>query len=165
VDLSASPDPASSGGASPGAAEIAYTLTRYATISAVVIEVEGSPWPPHDASVVSPVTYRRADFRDFAPAILVEDPGVGAALSSPFALSGSASVFEGSFAVRLLDDSGRSIARKQVQASAGAPGRGRFRTTLSFSTTARSGTLVVYSQSMEDGSRQNEVRIPVAFPR
>jgi Immunoglobulin-like domain of bacterial spore germination. len=50
-----------------------------------------------------------------------------------------------------------------VQASAGAPGRGRFRKTISFSTTAQSGTLIVYSQSMEDGSRQNEVRIPVGF--
>ena len=50
-----------------------------------------------------------------------------------------------------------------MQASRGAPGRGRFRETVPFQTTAASGTLVVYTQSMEDGSTQNEVRIPVLF--
>jgi hypothetical protein len=140
-----------------------YTLTRFSTISGVRIEVDGRPWLAADDSSPSRITYRRADFRSLEPAIFVETPGVGAALGSPFTLSGTASVFEGSFTARLLDSAGHSIVRTQVQASVGAPGRGRFRTTVSFSTTAQSGTLIVYSQSMEDGSRQNEVRIPVTF--
>ena len=50
-----------------------------------------------------------------------------------------------------------------VQASRGAPGRGRFAQEIAFSTSAARGTLIVYDQSMEDGSRQDEVRIPVTF--
>lgn len=165
VNLSQAPDPSSGGGTigMPGTAELVYTLTRFSTISGVRIEVDGRPWLAADDSSPSRITYRRADFRSLEPAIFVETPGVGAALGSPFTLSGTASVFEGSFTARLVDGAGHGIVRTQVQASAGAPGRGRFRTTISFSTSAQSGTLIVYSQSMEDGSRQNEVRIPVGF--
>ena len=105
---------------------------------------------------------RRSDWRRFEPAIFIERPGVGAVLQSPFILEGTASVFEGSFWARLAD-AGGEIASATIQASRGAPERGRFRTTISFAATAPSGTLIVYSQSMEDGSRQSEVRIPVGF--
>ena len=50
-----------------------------------------------------------------------------------------------------------------VQASRGAPGRGRFAKEIAFSTSAKRGMLIVFDQSMEDGSRQDEVRIPVSF--
>jgi hypothetical protein len=148
----------------PGTAELVYTLTRFSTISGVRILTRGRPWLAADNATSSPITYQRADFRaEMEPAIFVEAPGVGAVLSNSFTLSGTASVFEGSFAARLVDGNGHGIVRTQVQASVGAPGRGRFRTTLSFSTTAPRGTLIVYTQSMEDGSRQNEVRVPVTF--
>ena len=99
----------------------------------------------------------------FEPPIFVESPGVGAVVASPFALSGTASVFEGTFQARLVDSSGRRIVSVTVQASRGAPGRGRFAKEIAFSTSAKRGTLIVYDQSMEDGSRQDEVRIPIAF--
>jgi hypothetical protein len=35
--------------------------------------------------------------------------------------------------------------------------------TIPYTTSATAGTLIVYSVSMEDGSRQGEVRIPVTF--
>jgi len=104
----------------------------------------------------------RSDWRSFEPAIFLERPGVGAVLGSPFILEGTASVFEGSFRAD-LEDAGGKIASATIQASRGAPERGRFRTTITFTTTAQSGTLIVYSQSMEDGSRQSEVRIPVGL--
>ncbi len=85
----------------------------------------------------------------------METPGVGAVISSPFTLAGTASVFEGSFIARLVDSSGRRIVNTPVQASLGAPGRGRFAKETAFSTSAARGTLIVYAQSMEDGSRQN----------
>ena len=50
-----------------------------------------------------------------------------------------------------------------VQASAGGPERGDFREDVAFTTSATRGTLIIYDQSMEDGSRQNEVRITVTF--
>jgi germination protein M len=145
-------------------AQVVYTLTRFPTIRAVDFMLDGSLVEMLGGEgLILGAGQTRADWRAFEPAIFVESPGVGATLGGPFTLSGTAGVFEGSFAARLLDAGGGELASATVQASRGAPERGRFRTTISFSTTAPSGTLVVYSQSMEDGSRQNEVRIPVAF--
>jgi germination protein M len=165
VDLSAE---FSSGGGSLSlqarVAQVVYTLTQFKTVDSVKFLLEGSAVDALGGEgLMLGEGQTRADWRDFEPPIFVESPGVGAALTSPFTLSGTASVFEGSFTARLVDDAGGSIVRTQVQASAGAPERGRFRTTISFGTAAQSGTLIVYSQSMEDGSRQNEVRIPVEF--
>jgi germination protein M len=145
-------------------AQVVYTLTQFKTVDSVVFLLEGSAVDALGGEgLMLAEGQRRSDWRTFEPAIFVESPGVGAALTSPFTLSGTASVFEGSFTARLVDDAGGGIVRAQVQASAGAPERGRFRTTIAFSTAAQSGTLIVYSQSMEDGSRQNEVRIPAVF--
>lgn len=143
--------------------QIVYTLTRFPTIKRVRIWIDGQPQVSADVGNPASGIYRRADFARLEPAIFVESPGLGAILTSPFVLRGSASVFEGSFTAALVDDSGRRIVRKQVQASRGAPGRGVFRMTIPFTTSATAGTLIVYSVSMEDGSRQGEVRIPVTF--
>jgi germination protein M len=145
-------------------AQVVYTLTQFRTIRTVAFMLEGNALDALGGEgLILSEGQRRADWRGFEPAIFVERPGVGAVLSSPFALSGTASVFEGSFAARLVDGAGQNIVRAQVQASAGAPELGHFRVTLPFSTAAQNGTLVVFSQSMEDGSRQDEVRIPVSF--
>ncbi len=84
-------------------------------------------------------------------------------LPDPFVLRGTASVYEGSFMAQLTDDAGRRIVRVSVQASKGAPARGAFRQTVVYSTSATHGTLTVYSESAEDGSRQNVVKIPVTL--
>jgi acyl-coenzyme A thioesterase PaaI-like protein len=143
--------------------QIVYTLTRFPTIKRVRIQIDGSPLVSADVGNPASGIFRRADFDRLEPAIFVESPGVGAVLTSPFVLRGSASVFEGSFVAVLADSSGRRVVRKQVQASQGAPGRGVFRMTIPYTTSATAGTLIVYSVSMEDGSRQGEVRIPVTF--
>jgi hypothetical protein len=147
-------------------AQVVYTLTQFPGIKAVAFSLDGAPISTlggEGVDVAPP--QQRADWVDFEPPIFVEIPGVGAALSSPFVLRGTASVYEGSFLAELRDDSGRRIVRAIVQASQGAPERGDFRKTVAFTTAATKGTLIVYAQSMEDGSRQNEVRIPVTFVR
>ncbi len=145
-------------------AEVVYTVTRYPTVHSVQFLVEGSPIDALGGEgIVLADPQTRADWRDFEPAIFVESPGVGALVQSPFVLTGTASVFEGSFQARLVDSSGRRIVNVVVQASRGAPGRGRFSKEVAFSTSAKSGTLLVFDQSMEDGSRQDEVKIPVTF--
>jgi germination protein M len=165
VNLTHAPDAAPGDDTSgmPGTAELVYTLTRFSTVSAVAIQINGTPWPPAGGASPSPDVYRRGAFRGFEPAIFVESPGVGGVLPDPFVLSGTASVFEGSFTAQLSDDSGRRVVRVTVQASHGAPGRGTFRQTVVYSTSASHGTLMVYSQSMEDGSHQDVVKIPVTF--
>jgi hypothetical protein len=143
-------------------AEVVFTLTRFRTVRRVALFVDGEPFSLNEAA--GPTTkWTRSDFSGYLPNIFVEAPGVGAVLSSPFTLSGTASVFEGSFQARLVDSSGRRIVNVIMQATRGAPGRGRFLREVPFSTSARRGTLIVFDLSMEDGSRQDEVRIPVTF--
>jgi hypothetical protein len=145
-------------------AQVVYTLTRFPTVRAVEILLDGALVEALGGEgIVLAGRQRRADWRDLEPNIFVESPGVGALLSSPFLLSGTAMVFEGSFQARLVDSSSRRIVNVIMQASRGAPGRGRFSREVPFSTAARRGTLIVFAQSMEDGSRQDEVRIPVTF--
>jgi germination protein M len=145
-------------------AQVVYTLTRYPTVRSVEFLMDGQPVEALGGEGImlgDPQT--RADWRDFEPAIFVESPGVGAVLASPFTLTGTARVFEGSFMARLVDSSGRRVVNTPVQASRGAPGRGRFAQEIAFSTSAARGTLLVYDQSMENGARLDEVRIPVTF--
>ena len=145
-------------------AQIVYTLTRFPTIEAVDFLLDGALVETLGGEgLILDAGQTRADWRQFEPAIFVERPGVGAVVSSPFILAGTARVFEGAFMARLEDDSGRRVASVPVQASAGGPERGDFRKTIAFGTPASAGTLIVYDQSMEDGSRQDEVRIPVRF--
>jgi hypothetical protein len=167
VDLSSAYD---SGGGSLSmtarVAQVVYTLTQFSGIKAVSFALEGEPISTlgGEGVAVAP-PQRRAAWVDFEPPIFVEVPGVGATLGSPFVLRGTASVFEGAFLAELRDDSGRRIVRVVVQASLGAPERGDFRKTMVFTTSATKGTLIVYDQSMEDGARQDEVRVPVTFAR
>ncbi len=145
-------------------AQVVYTLTQFRTVRSVEFLLDGSPVEALGGEgIVLTGGQRRTDWSSFEPAIFVESPGAGAVISSPFKLSGTASVFEGSFQARLIDSSGRRVVNVVVQASRGAPGRGRFAREIAYSTSAARGTLIVFSQSMEDGSRQNEVRIPVTF--
>ncbi len=145
-------------------AEVVYTLTRFPTVRAVRFLMDGEPLEALGGEgIVLAEPQRRADWREFEPNIFVETPGAGAVVSSPFLLSGTAMVFEGSFQARLVDSSGRRIVNVIMQASRGAPGRGRFAKDVAFSTSAKRGTLIVFDQSMEDGSRQDEVEIPITF--
>ena len=165
VDLSARFD---SGGGSLSmtarVAQVVYTLTRFPTVRTVTFLMDGQPIEALGGEgLMLSDPQRRADWRGFEPNIFVESPGVGAVIASPFVLSGTARVFEGSFLARLVDSSERRIVNVIMQASQGAPGRGRFAKQIAYSTSAKQGTLIVWDQSMEDGSRQDEVRIPVTF--
>lgn len=145
-------------------AQVVYTLTQFPTVTSVDFRMDGAPLTElgGEGLVLEP-GQTRADWRDFEPALFVERPGVGAVLTSPFVLQGTAMVFEGAFLARLEDGSGRRLAFVPVQASAGGPERGDFRERIAYSTADDDGMLIVYDESAEDGSRQDEVRIPVTF--
>jgi len=145
-------------------AQVVYTLTRFPSVRRVEVLLDGEPVETLGGEgIVLDGAQRRADWRALEPNILVESPGVGAVLPTPFVLAGTAMVFEGSFQARLVDSSERRVVNVVVQATRGAPGRGRFAKEIAFSTAARRGTLIVFAQNMEDGSRQDEVEIPVTF--
>lgn len=90
--------------------------------------------------------------------IVVERPSPDEHVPPAFHVSGTASVFEATLVVQTLRD-GRTVERKTVTASEGAPGRGTFDVTMR----ATPGQLVVraFSPSAKDGSPQHEVKVHV----
>jgi immunoglobulin-like protein involved in spore germination/sporulation and spore germination protein len=131
------------------AAQVVFTLTRLPTIRAVSYD---------DGTRERSGLDRRA-FVALAPPILVESPLPGDRVATPVVVRGTASVFEATLVVELLQ--GGSVAvRRTVTASTGAPETGTFETTLAGG--ARGPAQVVaFSPSAADGSEQHKVSVPV----
>jgi germination protein M len=124
-------------------AQVVYTLTSFATVQSV----NGK---------------RRADVEDLAPAILVEHPAPGEAVTSPLKVTGTANTFEATFNYRLKDAGGNVLAKDFVTATSGSGTRGTFDFTVSFNVdSAQEGTLAVFELSAEDGSVIHERDIPL----
>jgi hypothetical protein len=100
-------------------------------------------------------------------AIVVESPEPGASVSSPVTISGTASVFEGTVQLRILDADGEVIARAFTTASAGAPGRGNFSKEVEFTVgEAQDGVIEAFEQNVASPEESPErqlfkVEVPV----
>ena len=99
--------------------------------------------------------------------ITVRQPVSGARVRPPVAITGDASVFEGTLQWRVVDGGGRVLAEGHTTATAGAPGRGAFSVTATFTppTADTSGAIEVYSRSPKDGQIDDLVRVPVVITR
>ncbi len=129
-------------------AQVVYTLTQFPTIERVAVD-GGEP-------------FTRAEFEDFAPAVLVESPLTGETVTSPLRITGTANTFEATFMAEVVDGAGRVVARTHVTATSGSGTRGTFDAELEFDDAAPGpGALVVYELSAEDGSRIHEIEIPL----
>jgi hypothetical protein len=127
-------------------AEIVYTLTQYPTVRRV------------DVGGKSGLT--RADVDpSYLPQILIESPGVSAVVPKTFHVTGTAQVFEATFAVELRV-SGRVAVKKTVTASEGAPARGTFDVALTSPVTGPV-EVVAYEPSAEDGRPLHTVHVPL----
>lgn len=143
-------------------AQVVYTLTQFPTVHAVRFLIDGRPVETLGGEgLVLDTPQRRADWERLLPAIFVETPAVGDTIRSPTRVTGSASVFEGTFVLELVRRDGTVLARETVTASEGAPGRGSFAARLRF---VGSGAVILraYQVSMEDGTPLDEVRIALA---
>jgi hypothetical protein len=124
-------------------AQVVYTLTSFPTVQTV----NGKT---------------RKDVESFAPAILVENPSPGEAVTSPLRATGTANTFEATFNYSLKDATGNEIAHDFVTATSGTGERGTFDFTAPFTVDiAQDGTLAVFELSAEDGSVIHERRIPL----
>jgi Immunoglobulin-like domain of bacterial spore germination len=100
-------------------------------------------------------------------AIVVESPEPGASVSSPVTITGTASVFEGTVQLRILDADGGVIARTFTTASAGAPERGDFSKEVEFSVDeAQDGVVDAFEQNVASPGESSErelftVEVPV----
>ena len=130
-------------------AQVVLTLTQYDTIEGVRFASSG------------PVLTRR-DFGDLLPAIVVDEPHVGTTTQTPLTISGTADVFEATVSVRVLDATGKTIARTFATATCGTGCRGDFSASVSYVVKeAQTGTVEVFEVSAKDGRRTHVVAVPV----
>ena len=128
-----------------GLAQLVYTMTQFASADSV--------------ELVGGATYTRADFEEQTPLILVESPLAYEEVSSPLRATGTANTFEATFQYELKDSAGEVADEHFVTATSGTGTRGTFDfTTKPFDDV---GSLVVFELSAENGSRVNEVEIPL----
>jgi germination protein M len=143
-------------------AQVVYTLTQFPTVKSVEFLVDGEIVTAIGGEgIVVDGPQRRSDWAGLLPAIFVETPAVGDTVRSPLTARGTAMAFEATFVLEVLDKSGDVIAKKVVMATVGAPERGRFSARIPFSAGEGRIVLYAYEESMADGSRLNEVRIPL----
>jgi Immunoglobulin-like domain of bacterial spore germination len=100
-------------------------------------------------------------------AIVVESPEPGASVSSPVTISGTASVFEGTVQLRILDADGDEIGSTFTTASAGAPDRGDFSKQVEFTVDEpQDGVVEAFEQNVASPEESPEreqftVEVPV----
>lgn len=95
---------------------------------------------------------------------MLRAPLVNARVTSPVTISGDASVFEAALSWRITDTAGRVLAEGNTTTSAGAPARGTFTVTATYTVLAETiGFVEVYDRSPKDGSIDEIVRIPVTL--
>ncbi len=137
-------------------AQILYTVTQFRSVKAVRFEIEDRP--------TSRRPQTRRTYAALLPAIVVESPAIGASVSSPVTVNGTANVFEATVSLRILDSRGREIARTFTTATCGTGCRGRYSKSVRFSvSTEQPGTIEVFEESAENGQPINVVTIPVSL--
>ena len=136
----------------PALAQIVYTLTQFPLLEAVIAQNRD---------------YRRSDFEELTPAILVEWPLAFDEVPNPVHAFGTANTFEANFSYELTDTDGKIVDENFVTATSGTGTRGTFE----FVTDEYEipfdgvGALIVFEHSAKDGSRINLVEIPLRMKR
>ncbi len=140
-------------------AQVVFTATQLPQVNEVQILVEGEPFlgqtQPGD----------RRDFHDIAPPIVVEAPEIGAQVTSPFPVAGTADVFEATVSIELALGKGTDpLVKTFATATCGTGCRGDFSKDVSFEvdrpTEAR---LEVYEESAYDGSKAHVISLPITL--
>ena len=146
-----------------GLGQIVFTLTQFPEIEGVRFLTEGDPltvFAGTGAAVER--AQHRSDYEELSPAILVERPAVGDVVTSPLHVQGTANTFEATFEYEVLAPDGAKLAGTFVTATCGTGCRGTFDDEATFDRgEADAITLVAFERSAKDGSRINEVRIPL----
>jgi hypothetical protein len=94
----------------------------------------------------------------------VSTPQPGDMVSSPVTIAGTADVFEATVSYQVKDGNGKVIAHGFTTASCGTGCRGDYTVDVPFEVDQeQTGTVVVFEESAEDGSKINVVEIPVTL--
>ncbi len=140
-------------------AQIVDTLTQFPTVQSVAIDAGTTPIALHD-SVGDPLgrPATPADYTDLtaqAP-IFVRTPPRDSTVTSPVTVSGTAVVFEATFAIE-IHAGGKLLSTQTVEATLGAPERGTWSTTLDLP--PGPVQLLFYEPSAENGSHLHATEV------
>ncbi|MFI6783462.1 Gmad2 immunoglobulin-like domain-containing protein [Micromonospora sp. NPDC050276] len=131
-------------------AQVVWTLTQFPTVRQIRLD---------DAAPVD-----RADYTDLLPPIVVTSPIPGERVSAPLVVTGTATVFEATVSIRVLNAAGQEVATGFGTASCGNGCRGGYRVVLTWRTVReQQGTVEVYEVSARDGARINTMAVPVVL--
>lgn len=146
-------------------AQVIYTLTQFPTVEGILLEIEGERVTEYGGhGIILDEPQKRGDYADLLPPVLVQSPVVGARVTSPLAISGTANVFEATVSIRLVDAEGREIVRTFTTATCGTGCRGEYSESVRFDVPAEQvGAIEVFEASAIDGSPNALVRIPVVL--
>ena len=144
-------------------AQVVHTLTQFPTVERVAFSLDGEPVEAigGEGVLVDPPV-GRAHFEDLSPAILLESPAPGDAVTSPLRMRGTANAFEATFRYRLEGPDGATLVESFAMATSGSGTRGTFDVTVPFALGAPgAGKLVVFETSAKDGQPIHVVDITV----
>jgi len=144
-------------------AQVVYTLTQFSTVKGVRFHIDGVA-----RTTVGGVPVQQDQTRSMwdgdLPAILVDSPTPGAAVSCPVTVTGTANVFEAQVNVRVLDENGREVAKTFTLATCGTGCRGRFSVSVTYHVShEQQGIIEVLDYSAKDGSPENVYDVPVTL--
>ncbi|HEX7100038.1 MAG TPA: GerMN domain-containing protein [Acidimicrobiia bacterium] len=136
------------------AAQVVFTLTRFPSVDEVRFLEDGAPVQVRtDNGQLVSRAVNRGDYLDYQAAISVETPLYGALVDDPLRVTGDAAVFEATFEFALTDWDGRIIEEGVVMSSSGVDW-GTFDFTIDYDVDfTQRGSLIVWADSAEDGSR------------
>ncbi len=147
-------------------AQVVFTLTGFSGVERVAFLIDGAGVESigGEGVMVDPPV-GRDDFTNVMPAILVESPLPGDAVSSPLTVRGSSATFEGTVQLNVTDGDGL-IAYDGFFTSSGANGvYGPFEETVSFEVERPgAGAVIFWEEDVSDQSptgQMNLVEIPV----
>jgi germination protein M len=146
-------------------AQVVYTLTQFPSVTSVTFQLDGK-----DISKIGTIGMTlnhevgRSDYEAVTPAIFVDTPAAGDTVATPIHLTGTANTFEAAFTVDVVDADGNVLTEQHAQATSGSGTRGTFDVTMPYTVTKKqAGKVVLFEVSAKDGSKINQVEIPVTL--
>jgi hypothetical protein len=136
-------------------AQVVYTLTRIPRIVGVGYPGIQNP----ETGEMSEAAMTRAHYERYVPPILIEAPLPHERVSAPVAVRGTASVYEATLVVELVQN-GEVVTKQTISATEGAPYRGQFLASLAGGKVGPA-TVVAYAPNAAGGPPQHRVEVPV----
>jgi sporulation and spore germination protein/immunoglobulin-like protein involved in spore germination len=153
-------------------AQVVFTVTQFPPIERVDFKIDGTPVTTIGGEGLAVDHVGRADFADVTPLILVESPTPGETVGAPLHVRGMSNTFEATVNYTLTDVNSPTvcsacaegvIAEGFTTATAGSGTWGTFEFDIDFDVERAGPVLLsVYEVSAKDGTRVNEMTIPLS---